>query len=50
MANNQKILVSDDYKVFDSLKNMARQKPKAGPLGWVRVYFQNKLEFNNIVY
>ena len=42
MSNNQKILLSDEYKIFDQLRKQGRQKPKAGPLGWVRAYTQNK--------
>ena len=42
MTKDQKILLSDDYKIFDQLKDASRQKPKAGPLGWVRAYLQNK--------
>lgn len=42
MSNNQKIILSDEYKIFDQLVKENRQKPKAGPLGWVRAYMQGK--------
>ena len=42
MSNDQKIILSDEYKIFDQLKKESRQKPKAGPLGWVRAYMQSK--------
>ena len=42
MSNNQKIILSDEYKIFDQLRKESRQKPKAGPLGWVRAYMQRK--------
>ena len=41
MSKNQKIFLSDEYKIFDQLRKENRQKPKAGPLGWVRAYMQN---------
>jgi len=42
MPKDQKLFFSDEYKIFDQLKNASRQKSKAGPLGWVRAYMQNK--------
>lgn len=42
MAKDQKIFLSDEYKIFDQLNNTAKQKSKAGPLGWVRAFIQKK--------
>ena len=42
MPKDQKLFLSDEYKIFDQLKNASKQKSKAGPLGWVRAYMQNK--------
>lgn len=39
--NNNKILMTDEYRIFDKL---AGAKSKlTGPLGWVRIYLQDKL-------
>ena len=37
-----KIVINDDYKIFDKLSDMQRKNPKAGPLGWVRAFMQAK--------
>ena len=39
---SEKITINDDYKIFDKLSEMQRKNPKAGPLGWVRAFIQNK--------
>lgn len=37
-----KLILNDDYKIFDTLNEMQRKNPKFGPVGWVRAFMQEK--------
>lgn len=44
------IMHKDDYTVFDKLAAESRKNKSCGPLGWVKVYFDSKLDANkNII-
>lgn len=44
MSKNSNIItLEEEYKIFDKLIDRKRKSPKSGPLGWVRIYFDNQL-------
>jgi len=44
-----KIVINDDYKIFDNLANFARKEKHIGPVGFVRV-FETKAEEKKLHY
>ena len=38
---NDKLIVKEDYKIFDKLANEMNHSAR-GPLGWVQIYLQTK--------